>query len=137
MEKMEHVGIAVRSLQQAVPLYERLLGVPCYKTERIDSEGVETAFFRQGEVKVELLEATGADSPLSSFLEKRGPGLHHIAFLVGDIEAEMARLKQAGFELLSDRPRKGADDKLVCFVHPKSAGGVLVEICQEIKAGEK
>jgi methylmalonyl-CoA/ethylmalonyl-CoA epimerase len=134
---MEHVGIAVRSLREAVPLYERLLAVPCYKTERVESEGVETAFLQQGEVKVELLEAAGADSPLARFLENRGPGLHHIAFLVEDIEAEMARLKEAGFELLSDAPRKGADDKLVCFVHPKSAGGVLVEICQQIKADKK
>jgi methylmalonyl-CoA/ethylmalonyl-CoA epimerase len=131
MKRMEHIGIAVSSLQDAIPLYERLLGTPCYKTERVESEGVVTAFFRQGEVKVELLEAVGAASPVTRFLEKRGAGIHHVAFLVDDIVAEMARLKKEGFALLSEQPRAGADGKWVCFVHPKSTGGVLVELCQE------
>lgn len=131
MQKIEHIGIAVKSLQTAVPLYEKLLNTPCYKTERVDSEKVNTAFFRQGESKVELLESTDPDGVIARFIEKKGEGLHHIAFEVADIGAEMERLRKEGFQLLSDQPRPGADNKWVCFLHPKTTGGVLVELCQE------
>jgi methylmalonyl-CoA/ethylmalonyl-CoA epimerase len=131
MKKIEHIGIAVKSLNHAVPLYERLLGVPCYKTEEVESEGVITAFFMTGENKVELLEAIHESSPIFRFIEKRGEGLHHIAFEVADIRQEMQRLKEAGFHLLSEEPRLGADNKLVCFIHPRSAAGVLIELCQD------
>lgn len=133
MKKIEHIGIAVRSLKDAGAVYEQLLGTPCYKTEVVESEGVSTAFFLTGENKIELLEATRPDSPIAKFIEKRGEGIHHIAFDVEDIEAEMARLKAAGFTLLNETPKKGADNKLVCFIHPKNANGVLVELCQEIR----
>jgi methylmalonyl-CoA/ethylmalonyl-CoA epimerase len=132
MKKIEHLGIAVKKLNESIPLYERLLGVPCYKTETVESEGVTTAFFKTGENKIELLEATHNNSPVFKFLEKKGEGIHHVAFDVDDIKAEMKRLREAGFQLLNDEPRKGADNKLVCFIHPKSTGGVLVELCQEI-----
>ncbi|GAO41671.1 methylmalonyl-CoA epimerase [Flavihumibacter petaseus] len=132
--KIEHIGIAVRSLEVSIPLYSRLLGVPCYKTEEVGSEGVITAFFAAGEGKVELLEDNGASGVISRYIDKKGEGIHHIAFAVTDIWAEMARLKAEGFELLQDEPKRGADNKLVCFVHPKSANGVLVELCQD--AGE-
>ncbi len=134
MQKVEHIGIAVRDLSEANALYERLLGVAPYKEEVVASEGVRTSFFRIGPTKIELLEATTPDSPIARFLERRGPGVHHVAFEVADIRAEMARLRQAGFQLLSDEPRRGADGKWVCFVHPKSAGGVLVELCQSVEA---
>ena len=133
MEKIEHIGIAVKNISEANKTYEALLGSAPYKSEKVESEGVETSFFRCGESKIELLEATDADSPIAKFIEKRGEGIHHIAFAVTDIWAEMERLKNEGFTLLSEKPKKGADNKLVAFVHPKSANGVLVELCQEIE----
>ena len=131
MEKLEHIGIAVRSLAEAIPRYEKLLGTPCYKTEEVASEQVRTAFFKQGESKIELLESMSPDGVIAQFIEKRGEGLHHIAFAVTDIHAEMEKKKSDGFQLLNTEPQAGADNKLVCFIHPKSAGGVLVELCQE------
>jgi methylmalonyl-CoA/ethylmalonyl-CoA epimerase len=133
MNKIEHIGIAVNDLASAASLYEKLLNTPVYKTEDVLSEGVRTAFLQTGPNKVELLEATSDDSPIARFIAKKGEGVHHIAFEVDDIKAEMARLKSEGFVLLNDEPKLGADNKLVCFVHPKSAGGVLVELCQEAK----
>jgi len=132
MKKIEHIGIAVKDLQAGNALYEKLLGVAPYKQEEVEREQVLTSFFEVGPNKVELLEATGEDSAIAKFIEKRGEGIHHIAFEVEDIEAEMKRLAKEGFRLLSDRPKKGADNKLVCFVHPKSANGVLIELCQSI-----
>lgn len=128
---LEHLGIAVRDLTAATDLYRRLLGVDPYKTEVVETEKVTTVFFRAGESKVELLVGIGPDSPISKFIEKKGEGIHHVAFGVTDIRAEMARLRAEGFELLSEEPKPGADNKLVCFIHPRSAGGVLVELCQE------
>ncbi|GAB2762293.1 methylmalonyl-CoA epimerase [Salinimicrobium soli] len=133
MNKIEHIGIAVKDLEQAGKTYETLLNTECYKTEKVESEGVETAFYRVGESKIELLGATRDDSPIAKFLEKKGEGIHHIAFGVEDIKAEMERLKNEGFVLLNEEPKKGADNKLVAFLHPKSSNGVLVELCQEIK----
>jgi methylmalonyl-CoA/ethylmalonyl-CoA epimerase len=133
MDKIEHIGIAVRSLKEAGPLYETLLGYKSYKTEEVASENVITEFFKMGESKIELLEASSAESAIAGFIEKRGEGIHHIAFAVENIVQEMARLKAEGFILLNEVPKKGADNKLVCFIHPKSAHGVLVELCQEIK----
>jgi methylmalonyl-CoA/ethylmalonyl-CoA epimerase len=132
IRKLEHLGIAVKNLTEANVLYERLLGKAPYKTESVESEGVSTSFFEAGETKIELLQATRDDSAIYKFVETRGEGLHHIAFEVDDIMAEMTRLEQQGFHILSNAPFKGADNKMVCFVHPKSAGGVLVELCQEI-----
>lgn len=132
MLKIEHLGIAVKDFSEAIPLYEQLLNTPCYKTEEVTSEGVNTAFFQTGESKIELLEATRPDSPIAKFIEKKGAGIHHIAFEVENIEAEMKRLFALGFELLQEAPKKGADNKLICFLHPKGTGGVLVELCQEI-----
>ncbi|HEY6083052.1 MAG TPA: methylmalonyl-CoA epimerase [Chitinophagaceae bacterium] len=132
MLKIEHIGIAVKELAKSIPLYEKLLNSPCYKTEMVENEKVNTAFFRQGETKIELLEATRSESVIARFLEKKGEGIHHIAFAVTDIEAEMTRLKAEGFVLLNEKPQKGADNKLVCFLHPKSVAGLLVELCQEI-----
>lgn len=137
MEKIEHIGIAVRNISEANEIYETLLGVSPYKTEKVESEGVETSFFRCGESKIELLEATSPDSPIAKFIEKRGEGIHHIAFSVVDIKSEMERLKKEGFVLLNEIPKAGADNKLVAFLHPKSANGVLVELCQEIENNEK
>ena len=137
MEKIEHIGIAVRNISEANEIYETLLGVLPYKTEKVESEGVETSFFRCGESKIELLEATSPDSPIAKFIEKRGEGIHHIAFSVVDIKSEMERLKKEGFVLLNEIPKEGADNKLVAFLHPKSANGVLVELCQEIENNEK
>lgn len=131
MNKIEHIGIAVRDLKAAGRLYEQLLNTTVYKTEEIISEAVKTAFLQAGPNKIELLEASSTDSPIAKFIEKKGEGIHHIAFEVDDIKAEMERLKSQGFVLLSDEPKPGADNKLVCFVHPKSAGGVLVELVQE------
>lgn len=131
MYKLEHIGIAVKSLSDAVPLYEKLLSTDCYKQERVDSEGVQTAFFLTGSSKVELLESADPEGVIARYITQRGEGLHHIAFEVPDIRAEMARLKTAGFRLLKEEPTRGADNKWVCFIHPKSAGGVLVELCQE------
>lgn len=133
MEKIEHIGIAVKSIQEANKIYEAILGTPPYKSEKVASEGVETSFFKCGESKIELLEATNPDSPIARFIEKRGEGIHHIAFAVKDITAEMERLRKEGFVLLNETPKKGADNKLVVFLHPKSANGVLVELCQEIR----
>lgn len=133
MKKIEHVGIAVKDLNRSIAIYEKLLNTDCYKTEQVTSESVNTAFFKTGENKVELLQATAADSAIAKFIEKKGEGIHHIAFLVDDILAEMERLHKEGFVLLSDSPIRGADNKMVCFVHPKDTSGVLIEICQEIK----
>lgn len=131
MLKVEHIGIAVKSLTQSIPLFEKLLQTPCYKTESVASEKVTTAFFQKGETKIELLESTATDSVIAKFIEKRGEGLHHLAFEVADIAVEMARLQNEGFTLLSDKPRPGADGKLVCFLHPKDTNSVLIEICQQ------
>jgi methylmalonyl-CoA/ethylmalonyl-CoA epimerase len=131
MKQVEHIGIAVRSLQEANQLYERMLGQKAYKTEEVASEGVITAFYQLGETKIELLEASRPDSPIAKFIDSRGEGIHHIAYAVDDIAAEMDRMRQEGFRLLNEQPKPGADNKLVCFVHPKDAGGVLVELCQE------
>jgi methylmalonyl-CoA/ethylmalonyl-CoA epimerase len=133
MDKIEHIGIAVKSLKDSSSVYERLLGISSYKKEEVFSEQVITEFFKVGESKIELLAAISPDSPINKFIEKRGEGIHHIAFAVDDITKEMARLKEEGFQLLNDSPKKGADNKLVCFVHPKSSNGVLIELCQEIK----
>lgn len=133
MLKIEHIGIAIKELSASVPLFEQLLNTPCYKTESVASEGVNTAFFQTGEAKIELLEATREDSPIAKFIVKKGEGIHHIAFEVENIEAEMKRLSALGFELLNDTPKTGADNKLVCFLHPKTTNGVLIEMCQEKK----
>lgn len=133
MLKIEHIGIAVKDLKQSLPLFEKLLNTPCYKTEEVASEGVATAFFETGPNKIELLEATNEKSSIATFIEKRGEGIHHIAFAVSDILSEMERLKNEGFVLLNEQPKKGADNKLVCFLHPKSTNGVLIELCQEIE----
>lgn len=133
MLKVEHIGIAVKGFSTAIPLYEKLLNTTCYKTEMVDSEKVNTAFFRQGDTKIELLESTDPDGVIARFIEKKGEGIHHIAFEVTDIHAEMARLEAEGFTLLNETPKKGADNKLVCFLHPKGTNGVLVELCQEAK----
>ena len=132
MNKIEHIGIAVQDLKAATTLYERLLNTPVYKTETVESEFVKTAFLQTGANKIELLQATAPDSAIARFINKKGEGIHHIAFDVDDIVAEMARLKAEGFILLNDRPKPGADNKLVCFVHPKGTNGVLIELCQEI-----
>ena len=134
MKQIEHIGIAVRNLQEACEVYERLLGVAPYKTEEVVSEGVLTAFFKSGPNKIELLQATTEQSAIAQFIEKKGEGMHHIAFAVEDIQAEMTRLKAEGFTLLNEAPKRGADNKWVCFVHPKDANGVLVELCQEINS---
>ena len=128
--RLEHLGIAVADLADARELYNRLLGAEPYKEETVGEQGVTTLFYRAGESKIELLEATHADSPIAKYIARRGEGIHHVAFEVADIRAEMARLRAEGFRLLQDEPTVGADDKWVCFVHPKSAGGVLVELCQ-------
>jgi methylmalonyl-CoA/ethylmalonyl-CoA epimerase len=133
MLRVEHIGIAVNSLSVSVPLFEKLLNTSCYKQEEVGSEQVMTAFFQQGETKIELLEATGPGSAIAKFLDKKGEGMHHIAFEVTDIYAEMKRLQEEGFVLLQETPKKGADNKLICFLHPKHSNGVLIEICQEIK----
>ena len=133
MRKIEHIGIAVKSLKESNLLFEKLFGQPPYKEEEVVSEGVKTSFFMNGPNKIELLEATNPDSPIAKFLEKKGEGIHHIAFDVTDIHAEMARLKAEGFEILNEIPKEGADNKLVVFLHPRSTNGVLVELCQEKK----
>ncbi len=131
MQNVEHIGIAVKSLDVSIPLYEALLNAPCYKTETVESEKVATAFFKTGPTKIELLESTDPNGVISKFIEQKGEGIHHIAFGVTDIEAEMKRLREAGFTLLNETPKQGADNKLVCFVHPKNTNGVLVELCME------
>ena len=133
MNKIEHIGIAVKDMDNSCNLYEKLLGTTCYKKEEVASEGVNTAFFKSGINKIELLSATTSDSPIAKFLEKRGEGIHHVAFDVDDIVLEMERLKAEGFVFLNEVPKLGADNKLVCFVHPKGTNGVLVELCQEIR----
>lgn len=136
MNKIEHIGIAVKSLKNSNILFKKLLGVPHYKVEDVKSEGVSTSFFKVGDTKIELLEATKDDSPIAKFIEKKGEGIHHIAFDVDDIKAEIKRLKDEGFIVLNDPEvsglKKGADNKLVAFLHPKSSNGVLIELCQEI-----
>ncbi|WP_452225395.1 methylmalonyl-CoA epimerase [Lacinutrix chionoecetis] len=133
MNKIEHIGIAVKSLENSNILFKKLFGEQHYKIEEVTSEGVNTSFFKIGENKIELLEATKEDSPIAKFIEKKGEGIHHIAFDVDDIEAEIKRLKAEGFIILNETPKKGADNKLVVFLHPKSSNGVLIELCQEIK----
>jgi methylmalonyl-CoA/ethylmalonyl-CoA epimerase len=131
MQKVEHIGIAVRSLSASIPVFEKLLNGSCYKTESIESEKVNTAFFQKGETKIELLESTDEESVIAKFIERKGEGLHHIAFEVSDIEAEMKRLSGEGFILLNQEPKQGADNKLVCFLHPQKTNGVLIELCME------
>lgn len=131
--KIEHIGIAVKSLARAIPLYEKLLDTPCYKTEEIPTEKVVTAFFDKGASKIELLEDNGGNGVIQKFIDQKGEGMHHIAFAVTDILSEMKRLEEAGFALLSQEPKRGADNKLVCFLHPKHTTGVLIELCQDIK----
>jgi len=131
IKKIEHIGIAVKNIENSNALFARLFGKEHYKIESVESEGVSTSFFLLGETKIELLEATKPDSAIAKFIEKKGEGIHHIAYEVDDIHAEMARLKAEGFDLLSAEPKSGADNKLICFLHPKSTNGVLVELCQE------
>ena len=133
MRKIEHIGIAVKDLEVSNLVFENVFGAPAYKFEVVESEGVSTSFFRNGPNKIELLAATNPESPIAKFLEKKGEGIHHIAFDVEDIVAEIARLKKEGFVVLNEIPKKGADNKLVAFLHPKSTNGVLIELCQEIK----
>lgn len=133
MDKIEHIGIAVNSISDSNALFTKLMGVEPYKMEEVESEGVRTSFFKSGPNKVELLEATNPDSPIAKYLAKKGEGIHHIAFAVEDIVSELARLKEEGFTILNEVPKKGADNKLVAFLHPKGTNGVLVELCQEIK----
>ncbi len=132
MQHVEHIGIAVKNLETAIPIYEKLLNTICYKTESVETENVNTAFFQTGEAKIELLESSTEDGVIARFIEKKGEGIHHIAFEVTDIRAEMKRLMEDGFVLLNPEPKKGADNKLVCFLHPKGTHGVLVELCQAI-----
>jgi len=131
--KVEHIGIAVKSIKDADKLFSELLGIGPYKQEKVDSENVTTSFFQLGTSKIELLESEHEDSAISKFIAKRGEGIHHIAFEVEDIHQEMNRLKSLGYRLLNEHPKKGADNKLICFIHPKDCSGVLVELCQEIK----
>ena len=133
MNKIEHIGIAVKDLEISNLLFEKLLGTACYKSEEVKSEGVMTSFFQTGVNKIELLSATNPESPIAKFIEKKGEGIHHIAFEVKDILSEMKRLKNEGFVLINEVPKKGADNKLVAFLHPKGTNGVLVELCQEIR----
>jgi methylmalonyl-CoA/ethylmalonyl-CoA epimerase len=135
MLKVEHIGIAVKSLTDSIPLFEKLLNTSCYKTESVASENVATAFFQKGETKIELLESTTPDGVIARYIDKKGEGIHHIAFEVADIRAEIERLKGEGFVLLNEEPKPGADNKLVAFLHPKTTNSVLIEICQERGAG--
>ena len=132
MKKIEHIGIAVKDLEAANEVYTKLFGTPPYKTETVESEHVSTSFFKVGESKIELLEATDSESAIAKYIERKGEGIHHIAYAVDDIKAEMERMRAEGFIVLNDEPKRGADNKLVCFLHPKSTNGVLVELCQEI-----
>jgi methylmalonyl-CoA/ethylmalonyl-CoA epimerase len=131
IKKIEHLGIAVKDLSVSIPLYEKLFQTPCYKTEAVESEGVKTAFFQIGESKIELLEASNPDSPIAKFLEKRGAGFHHVAFEVSDIDEEIKRLSNQGFQLIHTSPKDGADNKRIAFLHPKASDGLLVELCME------
>ena len=133
MRKIEHIGIAVKDLEVSNTLFEKLFGAPAYKSEVVESEGVTTSFFLNGPNKIELLAATNPESPIAKFIEKKGEGIHHIAFDVEDIVSEIARLQNEGFVVLNETPKKGADNKLVAFLHPKSTNGVLIELCQEIR----
>ena len=133
MLKVEHIGIAVKNLATSISLFEKLLNTSCYKTEAVESEKVTTAFLKTGETKIELLESSDPDGVIARFIEKKGEGTHHIAFEVSDIVAEMERLKKEGFVLLNEKPKAGADNKLVCFLHPKYTNGVLIELCMEKK----
>lgn len=132
MKKIEHIGIAVKNLEKSNILFKQLLGEAHYKTEEVVTEGVKTSFFKSGPNKIELLEATNSDSPIAKFIEKKGEGIHHIAFAVDNINAEIKRLKKEGFIILNETPKRGADNKLVAFLHPKSTNGVLIELCQDI-----
>lgn len=132
MNKIEHIGIAVKDLATSIPLFEKLLNSPCYRTEEVASENVMTAFFKTGESKIELVASTDPEGVIAKYIDKKGEGMHHIAFDVTDIQAEMSRLVSEGFTLLNETPKKGADNKLVCFLHPKGTNGVLIELCQEI-----
>lgn len=133
MRIVDHIGIAVKDLSVSIPLFEKLLNTPCYKTEMVEGEQVQTAFFKKEDTKIELLESSTADGVISKFIEKKGEGIHHIAFDVEDIESEIRRLKEEGFVVLNEQPKRGADNKLVCFLHPKGTNGVLVELCQDAK----
>ena len=133
MKKIEHIGIAVKDIETSNSLFAALLGKPHYKTEEVKSEGVITSFFKNGPNKIELLQATNADSPIAKFIEKKGEGIHHIAFAVKNIEKEIKRLKSEGFKMIHETPKKGADNKLIAFLHPKATNGVLIELCQDIK----
>lgn len=137
MKKIEHIGIAVKDIKNANAIYESLFGEPAYKTEAVEREGVTTSFFKCGESKIELLEATREDSPIAKFIEKRGEGIHHIAFGVTNIKSEVKRLKGEGFRVLNEEPKRGADNKWVVFLHPKSTNGVLIELCEDINNNEK
>jgi len=131
MQKVEHIGIAVKDLEKSIDLFEKLLDTSCYKIEKVESEKVTTGFFRKGETKIELLASTDSEGIIAKFIEKKGEGIHHIAFAVDDIESEMKRMKDAGFILLNEKPIPGADNKLICFLHPKNTNGVLIELCME------
>lgn len=133
MKKIDHIGIAVKQLSTSIPLFEKLLNTPCYKTEEVNSEQTNTAFFKTGESKIELLEALSPASVINKFIEKKGEGMHHIAFEVDDIEKEMKRLTKEGFSLINENPKAGADNKMVCFLHPKNTNGVLIELVMEKK----
>ncbi len=137
MKKIEHIGIAVKDLEKSNLLFKQLFGSPHYKIEEVVSEGVKTSFFKSGPNKIELLEATNPESPIAKFIEKKGEGIHHIAFAVDDIKSEIKRLKKEGFTIINTTPKKGADNKLVAFLHPKSTNGILIELCQEIGFKEK
>jgi methylmalonyl-CoA/ethylmalonyl-CoA epimerase len=132
MKNIEHIGIAVTDLNISIPLFEKILNTNCYKTEEVESENVKTAFLKQGETKVELVQSIDADGVIAKYIQKKGEGIHHIALEVDNIEQEMQRLKQEGFTLINEVPKKGADNKLVCFLHPKGTNSVLIELCQEI-----
>ena len=132
MEKLEHIGIAVKNIDQSNPLFAALLGQDHYKIESVESEGVRTSFFEIGGVKIELLEPTRQDSPIAKFIEKKGEGVHHLAFSVADISKSIQTYKNQGFQVINEEPKRGADDKLICFLHPKSTAGVLIELCQDI-----
>ena len=136
MNKIEHIGIAVKNLNDSNNLFTKLLGVSHYKIEAVESEGVKTSFFKVGNNKIELLESTQPNSPIAKFIDRKGEGIHHIAFDVSDIKTEVKRLKEAGFTILNETPKRGADNKWVVFLHPKTTNGVLIELCQEIEVGE-
>ena len=131
MQKVVHIGIAVKSLSASIPLFEMLLNCPCYKIETVESEKVKTGFFKKGETKIELLESTDAEGVIAKYIDRKGEGIHHIAFAVDDLESEMKRLIAAGFVLLNEKPKPGADNKLVCFLHPKNTNDVLIELCMD------